>query len=173
MPALAASVLVFAAALGARGDIYRCVGSDGRARFQDQPCPGARSEKLASSEAGDARELRVWLEKLRKSGARAVQPPVAADRLRGLPPRPTLSAPPDERLLALCSQRFLDCANGDAAAMDACIARSARCASGGGGACCPEACVTRYQGLRRAGAPMATAVRDALLDPEQPSCAAR
>ena len=164
--------LILAGAVSAPGDIYRCVGPDGRARFQDAPCAGAAGKSAQKFEGGDsATDLRKWLQELKKRGGRpSPQPPVAADRTQA-PAVPASMGPVNERLLARCSQRFLDCANGNAAAMDACIASSPRCAPGGGsGTCCPSACVGRYQSLRAIGAPMASAVRDALLDPNAPSC---
>lgn len=172
---LAAAVLLVAGALSAPGEIYRCIGPDGRARFTDEPCAGKPPAHGAVKADSDPRELRKWLEQMHKEAGRAVQPAVPADAARR-PAAPSArsavaqAGPADERLLALCSQRFLDCANGNAVAMDACIAKSPRCAAGSRGSCCPEACIGRYQGLRRAGAPMASAVRNALLDPQAPSC---
>ena len=169
---LLAAVLLVAGAVSAPGDIYRCVGPDGRARYPDAPCAGAAGKSAQKFAGGDsAADLRKWLQELKKHPGRPVsQPPVAADR-PAAPVAPAAMGPVNERLLARCSQRFLDCANGNAAAMDECIAHSPRCAPGGGSsACCPQACVTRYEGLRRLGAPMANAVRDALLDPTAPSC---
>jgi hypothetical protein len=170
---LLAALLLVAGAVSAPGDIYRCVGADGRARFQDVPCAGAAGKSAQKFEGGESpADLRKWLQELKKRGGRAgPQPPVAADSGARPVAAPAALGPVNERLLARCSQRFLDCANGNAAAMDECISKTPRCAPGGGSsACCPSACVSRYQGLRSLGAPMATAVRDALLDPNAPSC---
>jgi hypothetical protein len=76
-----------------------------------------------------------------------------------------------EAQLAICSERFLHCAHGDAATMDRCVDRLPRCGSATG-ACCPQVCVDRYQGLRAAGQPLAASVRLALLDPDAPGCGA-
>jgi hypothetical protein len=160
----------------APGDIYRCVGSDGKAGFQDKPCAGqpkAGKLKGGGSAATNPRELRAWLQQLREQSGtpRGQASPPRRDSFS--PSTAPLPANVDKRLLSVCSGRFLDCASDDAARMDACVARTPSCAPGVGAGCCPRECVTRYQALRAGGAPLATAVQRALLDPDRPSCAAR
>ena len=79
---------------------------------------------FAQSSSDSGTDLRKWLQELKKHPTRAPsQPPVAADRAV-VPAAPVSMGPVNERLLARCSQRFLDCANGNAAAMDDCVAKS-------------------------------------------------
>ena len=154
-------------ALMAPGDIYRCKDASGAVSFQDQPCDGGESAHLAR--AGDApadseRALRQWLDAYRGRAAATPAAPARERAPRGMP------GSIGEAQLAMCSERFLHCASGDATAMDACIARLPACEGAGGGACCPRACVARYQDLRSAGHALAPAVRLALLDPAAPAC---
>lgn len=174
MTLLAIVLALFAPA--APGDLYRCAAPDGKAVFQDKPCAGQpkASTRLqgGTSAAGNPRALREWLQQLRREASTAPARAGATPR-RGTfaPASPApVTGDVDRRLLSVCSGRFLDCASDDAAKMDACIARTPVCAAGRGGGCCPRACVTRYQSLRAGGAPLATAVQRALLDPAQESC---
>lgn len=159
---------LLASALMAPGDIYRCKDARGAVSFQDQPCAGGESARLARSgddPADSERDLRQWLDAYRgrtSESPRPSAPAVQAPRWQG--------GAISEAQLAMCSERFLHCASGDAAAMDACIARLPNCDNGGAGACCPRACVARYQDLRDDGHALAPAVRLALLDPEAPAC---
>lgn len=167
---IALGIWLLAGALLAPGDIYRCKDATGAVSFQDQPCAGGESAHLARAgddPADSERALRQWLDEYR---GRSTTTPDAS---------PAKVAPPrwqggaiGEAQLAMCSERFLHCASGDAAAMDACIARLPACEAGGGGACCPRSCVARYQDLREAGHALAPAVRLALLDPDAPACGA-
>lgn len=161
---------LLATALMAPGDIYRCKDASGAVSFQDQPCTGGESAHLARAgddPADSERALRQWLDAYRgRNGDPASTPAPAAAR----PPRWQGGGAISEAQLAMCSERFLHCASGDAAAMDACIARLPSCGSGAAGACCPRSCVARYQDLREAGHALASAVRLALLDPDAPAC---
>ncbi len=153
--------LVLLLALGAGGEIHRCVES-GRVVFQDKPCAGSAAQglKTHSDSAKAERELRIWL---------------AQQRARAEPPSPSAgrsseSVTVSEARLAVCSERFLHCAGSDESAMDACVATLPRCGPNGGD-CCPAACINRYQVLRADGHERASAVRLALLDPNAPACA--
>lgn len=164
---IALGIWLLAGALMAPGDIYRCKDASGAVSFQDQPCSGGEAAHLAR--AGDdpadtERALRQWLEAFRERSPAATVEPAGERAARGL------TGAIGEAQLAMCSERFLHCASGDAAAMDACIARLPACEGGGGSACCPRACVARYQDLRAAGHALAPAVRLALLDPAAPAC---
>jgi hypothetical protein len=176
------SALTFAAAMiAAPGEIYRCVGADGKASFQDRPCAAAahaaRLERGAVGNPESERELRAWLDKLRReSGApRSTTPPAASspDAMGRRAPHEAQLTDTETRQLAACSERFLDCANGDATRMDRCVAQMPRCSASGVSACCPAACISRYASLRHDGASLAGAVRNALLGESEPSCAAR
>lgn len=158
------SIALFAlvAALSGSGEIYRC-SADGRVVYQDKPCPGSTSKgiKTDGDPAKAQRELQRWLAEQRQR-APAQAPPSATE---------TRSAVDvSEARLAVCSERFLGCASGDAVTMDACVAALPRCETSGG-SCCPHACIARYQTLRREGLELASAVRLALLDPNAPACA--
>jgi hypothetical protein len=157
-----ASAALLTLALGAN-DIHRC-SDGGRVVFQDKPCAGAGvSIRLDGDTASAQAELRRWLEADKAS--RGAQPAATE--------APTSSRPvAGEAQLAVCSERFLACASDDAAAMDGCVAALPRC-GGASSACCPAACIDRYQSLRGEGHGLASAVRLALLDPAQPSCASR
>lgn len=168
---LTLSMIVLVAALGAPGQIYRCQSATGAVSFQDQPCAGAASAAKVSAgddSAASQRALQQWLDDYRSRAPRAAHAatPSRIDRRAGGGVGGTVT----EAQLAMCSERFLDCARGDGAAMDRCVDRLPRCGSSGAAPCCPQACVARYQGLRADGQPMANAVRLALLDPAAPAC---
>jgi hypothetical protein len=171
--------LLLAAALSAPGDIYRCVRADGSASFQDRPCAGVeagrRQDRLAGGD--DPRALREWLAQYRHAPAqaRAAASPVTQAPLAPLPPlapsrRPDLPdrKPLDEHQLAICSERFYVCADGDGGRMDNCVAHVARCGAGVS-ACCPAQTLSCYHDLRAAGSTPAQAVRGALLGADAPS----
>ncbi len=158
-------------ALVAPGEIYRCKDAAGAVSYQDHPCAAHAAEsKIAGGgdSAASQLELQRWLDGYRQRAGNST-------------PRPSARAPESvvrrsdggvsEAQLAMCSERFLHCAHGDAATMDRCVDRLPRCGSTTG-ACCPQVCVDRYQGLRAAGQPLATSVRLALLDPDAPGCGA-
>lgn len=157
----------------APGEIFRCRDASGALRFQDKPCAGVPSTRIVgggSDTADSQRALRQWLDAQRP--AQAVAP---VTRRIAVPTRPiirTAGSAVSEAQLAMCSERFLHCANGDGPAMDACVGRLPRCDSSRQGECCPQACISRYQSLRLAGQPLASAVRLALLNPDAPACAA-
>lgn len=169
------ALLLAAVASAAPQRIYQCTNARGESAYQDRPCDDASRQQL--SEGGE-QALRRWLEQQRAadvakhSAARTPSRPAIEQA-----PRSTTSLPladrsaAEERLIASCSERFLNCARSDAAAMDACVASLPRCGQGSTG-CCPAACIESYQSLRREGEGLASAVRLALLDPFAPSCAA-
>lgn len=169
--ALTLPLLLLTLALGAPGDIYRCTDAAGKVSFQDQPCLRGTSAQLArhgEDPATSERELRQWLDSYRgRTGQH--EAPAADDRSRRNESR-TIGGAVSEAQLAMCSERFLHCAHGDAATMDACVDRLPRCGSGASGPCCPQACVDRYQALRSDGQELAASVRLALLDPAAPAC---
>lgn len=170
MPILSSMLLI--AVLAAPGDIYRCKNAAGAVSYQDQPCAGAATApmiKAGNDSAASQLALQQWLDGYRqRSGTPGTKPTP-----RALPlPRSSDGAAVSEAQLAMCSERFLGCAHGDAATMDRCVDRLPRCGAGGGGSCCPQACIGRYQGLRQNGQPLASAVRLALLDPDAPGCGA-
>lgn len=161
-------------ALVAPGDIYRCQDASGRLSYQDTPCSSGSSARLPQGEDGAAsqRALQQWLDQQRGHAAA----PTHGDEGKAAPrPRPLLhpDSPVSEAQLAGCSERFLHCASHDAQAMDRCIGQLPRCSRQGSGACCPQACIDRYQTLRKDGSNLASAVRLALLDPDSPACAVR
>ena len=172
--------LVAALALGAAGDIFSCAGRDGAVVFQDKPC-GDNSSVLLSSKSNssmgessnrDLLRLRQALKKLERSTR--PQPQRAPVRRFSVPPRRwTNRGPADQGLLAACSSRFFECAEGNALRMDRCVAAIPRCNVGRNTTCCPDDCVMRYLDLRRAQFTPAQSVRDALLDDSVGSCAAR
>jgi hypothetical protein len=157
------------------GDIYRCRGADGVVRFEDQPCKGMASQKLANA-GEDPSATRLELMRFLRdhklstgAPARAPDRPVARPRLTTSGPG---NGPVSEAQLAVCSERFLKCAHGTGSVMDGCVARLPRCGPGvASNSCCPQACVSRYQRLRQQGHPLASAVRLALLDPDAYACA--
>lgn len=167
---LAAWLVVLA--LAAPGDIYRCADSTGKLSYQDHPCAGTGSStRLAggdSDTAASQRALQQWLDQQRGVAlpAAPANPAPAASRRVWLP------GPVSEAQLAVCSERFLHCAQGNAAAMDRCVSQLPRCADGQADACCPSVCISRYQSLRQQGQELASAVRLALLDPSAPACSA-
>ncbi len=166
---LTLSSLLLAVALAAPGDIYRCKDAAGAVSYQDHPCAGASTApmiKAGDDSAASQLALQQWLDGYRqRSDAGRGQP---TSRPLSLP-RSGTGAAVSEAQLAMCSERFLHCAHGDAATMDRCVDRLPRCGSGGA-PCCPQACIARYQGLRQSGQPLASAVRLALLDPDAPAC---
>lgn len=166
--------VLLAVAMGAPGDIYRCSDAAGKVSFQDHPCVSGNSAQLArhgEDAATSERELRQWLDGYRK------RQPLAQSRPAGgtghaiaRDPVAYSGGAVTEAQLAVCSERFLDCAQGDAAAMDACVDRLPRCGASSSAPCCPQACVGRYQSLRGSGEELAASVRLALLDPSAPAC---
>jgi hypothetical protein len=167
------AALLLTVALAAPGDIYRCPNAAGGLSYQDKPCAGSAAGNAPMVAAGDdsaasQRALQQWLDGYRTRVA--TRAPTAAPTRAAY--RGGVSGAVSEAQLAMCSERFLDCASGNAAAMDRCIDRLPRCGSAGGAPCCPQACVSRYQGLRQGGAELATSVRLALLDPDAPACGA-
>ncbi len=162
---LAAALLV-SAALVAPGQIYKCAAADGSARFQDKPCAGQEGTKLDAD--GDAAQLRQWLQQFPKESRS--QP--AAKRSASSRPAADFSVV-SEAQLAVCSEKFLACASGNANKMDACIAALPRCSASRSQGCCPASCISAYQGLRRNGSKLSAAVRNALMAPGRPSCAPR
>lgn len=171
---LITALLLAAVSTAAPQRIYQCRDTRGATAYQDRPCDDASRQQL--SEGGE-QELRRWLEQQRATERRAVRPPSPTSTNRAMRD-PEVYAPPvgrsaaEERLIANCSERFLNCARSDAVAMDACVARLPRCGQSTP-ACCPAACIESYQSLRREGEGLASSVRLALLDPFAPSCAAR
>lgn len=172
-------------ALSATGEIFSCAGRDGVVVFQDKPCADKNSLVLNSKSnsaktaltTSDLLQLRQTLQKL----GRATRPQAAPVRTWNAA-APALNAPPrrwanrgpaDQGLLAACSSRIFDCAEGNAPRMDRCVAAIPRCNVGRSAGCCPDDCVMRYLDLRRAQFTPAQSVRDALLDDSVGSCAAR
>ncbi len=176
---VSAWILMFAVST-APGDIYRCVGADGKARFQDKPCagqPAATTKAPGKGRASEQRELRQWLRELRGQTSTAASRPATTRAGRAATaadakPWVTPTGPVDETLLSSCSERFLSCADGHGESMDRCVSSIPSCSAQRRSGCCPTACTTRYAELRNGGASMASAVRDALLDGSRPSCAA-
>jgi hypothetical protein len=165
-----ASVALIGALL-APGEIYRCKDAAGAVSYQDHPCAthAAESKIVAGGDSAASQlELQRWLDGYRQRAGSSM-------------PRQSIRTPESvvahtggvisESQLAICSERFLHCAHGDAATMDRCVDRLPRCGASAG-ACCPQACVDRYQALRASGEPLATSVRLALLDPNAPACGA-
>lgn len=153
------------------GDIYRCRGADGVVRFEDRPCKGVESQKLARAGEDPAATRLALMRFLRDHKLHGSAATTNGQRRRPAP-QIAAGAPVSEAQLAVCSERFLRCAHGTGAVMDACIARLPRCAPGvAAGSCCPNACISRYQRLRRQGQALASAVRLALLDPDAFACA--
>lgn len=156
------------------GDIYRCRGADGVVRFEDRPCKGLASQKLAGANE-DPAASRLALMRFLRDHKLSTAPAPGAGRASArprTPPSGSGNGPVSEAQLAVCSERFLKCAHGTGAVMDGCIARLPRCGQGvAAHSCCPQACVSRYQRLRQQGHPLASAVRLALLDPEAYACA--
>lgn len=169
---LAMTTLWLTLALAAPGEIYRCKDASGTLSYQDHPCARASSEtKLASAgdSAASQRELQQWLDSYRRRSGGSIEPSTTVRRPSAAP---YTGGAVSEAQLAVCSERFLHCAHGDEATMDRCVDGLPRCGDGRGNACCPQVCVDRYQYLRQAGQPLASAVRLALLDPEAPACGA-
>jgi hypothetical protein len=159
-------------ALAAPGDIYRCRDATGAVSFQDHPCACGESARLTASgddPAASQRALQQWLDQHRGQRDRAL--PATSSAPRSVRP-PYSGGPISEAQLAMCSERFLYCAHGDAAIMDACINQLPRCGKGASGACCPQSCISRYQSLRQDGNALALSVKLALLNPDAPACAA-
>ena len=169
---LTLTMIVLVAALGAPGEIYRCQNASGAVSFQDKPCAGAASASRISAgndSAASQLALQQWLDAYRQrapSASRSTAPARTYQRA-GVG---SVGGAVSEAQLAMCSERFLHCARGDGAAMDRCVDALPRCGASGAAPCCPQACVSRYQGLRADGQPMANAVRLALLDPAAPAC---
>ena len=166
--------LLLVLALGAPGDIYRCSDAAGKVSFQDRPCAGGHSAQLArhgEDAASSERQLQQWLDRYRRrqGAASTAQPGGGPDGQVRIPGRNSASAV-SEAQLAMCSERFLECAQADAAAMDACVDQLPRCSAEGAAPCCPQACIGRYQSLRAEGEELASSVRLALLDPAAPAC---
>ena len=164
-------LLLLTLTLGAPGDIYRCTDTAGKVSFQDKPCVRGTSAQLArhgDDAAASERELRQWLDSYRRLAGSAS--PAAARVPAQQEGSRYVGGVVSEAQLAMCSERFLHCAQGDAAAMDACVDRLPRCGSSASAPCCPQACVDRYQSLRGDGQELATSVRLALLDPAAPAC---
>jgi hypothetical protein len=161
-----AAGLLLLLALNAPGDLIRCIGADGVARWQDRPCArGERSDRLGGAAATqDPEALRRRIEALREH---APPPRARAGARAAGAARPAIAI--GEAALAACSERFLACADHDRARMDACVATIPRC-PGGGGACCPPACTESYARERRAGATPPDAVYLALLAPDAGGC---
>ncbi len=170
-----AMALLAALALGAHGDIYRCVAADGSIGFHDKPCKAGSSvlvgQKSETPQA-DLRRLRVALSKLER---------VEPDNRKPAPVIETLPrslgwqslGPANEALLAACSAQFFECAQANAVRMDRCVATLPRCGKRRSSGCCPEACVSRYGDLRGRGLAPAASVRNALFDDTYGSCSAR
>ena len=169
---LSAAVLLSAMSLLATGDIYRCRTAGGAVSFQDKPCAGGASARLATRGEDSTKSLSAlqrWLDvqdPRPARGPKSSSPPQSA-RVR-VPLVP--GGPVSEAQLAGCSERFLHCASGNAVTMDACVERLPRCSATGSGPCCPQACISRYQSLRGDGHKLSSAVRMALLDPQAPAC---
>ncbi|MGE4071161.1 MAG: hypothetical protein AB7E72_08295 [Lysobacterales bacterium] len=165
---LSLPAIVLLLSLGASGDIYRCADSNGALSYQDKPCASGASARLAASgsdAAATQRALQQWLDQHRDRAAASPRPAAAPARVPL-----TFGGPVSEAQLAMCSERFLGCAHGQAEVMDTCVARLPRCSAKVGSGCCPQACVSRYQALRQAGKPLALSVKLALLDPDAPAC---
>lgn len=172
---LSAAVLFGAMTMLAPGDIYRCKNASGALTYQDKPCASGASAKLVT--AGKAKQsigaLQRWLDAQEPRSARS-----ASTRAYSAPPSRARGplvpgGPVSEAQLAGCSEQFLNCAHGDGPTMDACVQRLPRCSASGSGACCPQACISRYQALRVDGHKLSSAVRLALLDPAAPACSVR
>jgi hypothetical protein len=166
---LSLPAIVLLLSLGASGDIYRCADANGTLSYQDKPCSSGASARLATA-GGDAsatqRALQQWLDQHRDRTAASPRPSAAPASVPM-----NFGGAISEAQLAMCSERFLGCAHGEAQVMDACVARLPRCSARVRSGCCPQTCVSRYQDLRRAGNPLATSVKLALLDPQYPACA--
>lgn len=165
---LSLATLVLILSLGASGDIYRCADANGRLSYQDHPCSSGTSARLSAAgqdSAASQRALQQWLDQQRPQHGHSTSVAVSNSR-----PSLRFAGAISEAQLAICSERFLACAHGEAPVMDACVARLPRCSATLGSNCCPQACVSRYQDLRVAGNSLATSVKLALLDPDAPAC---
>jgi len=171
--ALTITLLLGALAFTAPGDIYRCKNASGAVSFQDKPCAGGNSARLATKGEDSGKSMAALQRWLDQQGPSTSAP---TNYRQSAPMRSRVSgsaAGVNEAQLAGCSERFLYCANGNAVAMDACVDNLRRCSGIAGGACCPQSCITRYQDFRGQGQGMASSVRLALLDPTSPNCAIR
>ena len=167
---LSLPAIVLLLSFGASGDIYRCADANGALSYQDKPCSSGASARLATAgtdTAATQRALQQWLDQHRD---RPTASPRSSAAAASVPMN--FGGAVSEAQLAMCSERFLGCAHGEAQVMDACVARLPRCSAKIGSGCCPQACVSRYQALRQAGNPLALSVKLALLDPDAPACGA-
>jgi hypothetical protein len=132
---------------------------------------GRAQDKLAAGD--DPRALREWLSQYRQPAGRrtaTMAPPAgpvpsAAPSVAYAAPRERVGSPRPltEHELAVCSERFFVCADGDGGRMDNCVAHMAQCGVGSGSACCPSETLACYRDLRASGSTPAQAVRGALL----------
>jgi hypothetical protein len=139
------------AAGAASAGMYRCLGPDGKMTYADRPCETGQQAAGAVDRSGtrvptpaDAAALAVATK----------APPKAAP---ANPNAPDLSRAGPSLITTACSVLVVQCVQPPDKTIDTCFPQAPRCASekpwldGGSLACCPQACVDQYQGLRKSG----------------------
>jgi Domain of unknown function (DUF4124) len=144
--------------------MYRCLGADGKVAYADRPC------EVGQQSAGKVDRSGVRVPTTAEAAALAATAPavtkpatagIGADRMDLNQAGPSL-------ILTACSVLVVQCVQPPDKTLDRCFTSAPRCASarpwldGGSLACCPQACLDRYEGLRKAGTPPVKALDLAL-----------
>jgi hypothetical protein len=150
------AVALFAALLAAGGAgaaTYRCLDADGKVTYVDRPC------KVGQQAAGkvDASGARVPTKSEAAALAATAPTPATPGKAGSAADRLDLNQAAPSLILTACSVLVVQCVQPPDKTVDRCFASAPRCTSarpwldGGSLACCPQACLDQYQGLRKTG----------------------
>jgi len=133
--------------------MFRCLGADGKVVYGDRPC------EVGQQSAGkvDRSGTRVPTSAETAALAASAQRPMAPGRASSGAEQPDLNKAGPSLIITACSVLVVQCVQPPDKTVDTCVPAAPRCTSarpwldGGSLACCPQACVDQYQGLRKAG----------------------
>jgi hypothetical protein len=143
------------AASAASAGMFRCIGPDGKMTYADRPCE--TGQQAAGKVDSSGTRVPTNAEAAALAVAAKTPPKAAPANMAGDPNAPDLSKAGPSLITVACSVLVVQCVQPPDKTIDTCFPLAPRCASakpwadGGSLACCPQACVDQYQGLRKAG----------------------
>jgi len=149
---LLAALLAGMSASGDAAGTNRCLGADGKMTYSDLPCPSGQQAAGKLSSNGTRVPTKEDAAVLSKATEISTAKPASAAEKRL---QLDMSGP--SLVTTACSVLVVQCVQPPDKTLDRCFTFAPRCASatpwldGGSLACCPQACVDQYLGLRKAG----------------------
>jgi len=152
--ALLAGLLALLGATSASAGMFRCLGADGKMTYSDRPCEVGQHTAGKVDRSGARVPTKEEAEALRAATTTTKAATVATG---AGPNKLELGTSGPSLVKTACSVLVVQCVQPPDKTLDRCFPAAPRCASakpwldGGDLACCPQACVDQYQGLRKAG----------------------